>query len=210
MKTIKLILSGTVLLGTLLTSCGGEATNVSEKENTTTPSAPPNADNSEVTKFNVDLEKSSITWRGYILNIKEHTGTLKFKSGGVKMRGNEVIGGGLVIDMNSMATTDSNYDAEHPAEGLIGHLKSPDFFDTASFPVASVVFNEGGSASVTIRDKTNKESYSAATITEVDGSKVVKAKLSFDRQKYGVEFKGPAEDIIINDQIEVEVTLFSK
>ncbi len=210
MKTSKLILGTIALMGLFLVSCGGDAADTSKIENSETPSAPPNADNEKVTKFDIDIEKSSVTWKGYILNVKEHTGTLKLKSGGVKMKGTDVIGGGLVIDMNSMVTTDSNYDEENSPEGLIGHLKSPDFFDVGNFPVASVIFNEGGSASVTIKKETNKEAYSELKMTEVKGGKVLTAKMTFDRQNYGVEYKGSSKDYLINDQIEVVVTLVTK
>ncbi len=204
MKKTILILSTAALV---MTACGGGESNDSSMTKDTTTTAPPNADQAKEEKINIDLEQSKVMWRGYILNIKDHTGTLAFKSGQIKVNGDDIISGGLVVDMSTMVATDDNFDEEHPREGLIGHLSSPDFFDVAKFPTASVIFKGGKEVSLSVRDQTHAEQFSDMTVTVENGKRVFKAKMNFDRQKYGVAFKGPAEDVIINDEIELEVVL---
>lgn len=209
MKINKLLGMGFVACSLVLASCGGDSKSENTTSNNTeTDSAPPNADQALEMQIKIDTEKSTVNWRGYILGMKEHTGTLKFKNGEVKVSGDKVTGGGLIVDMTSMATTDDNYDAENPAENLIGHLSSPDFFNVSEFSTAQLIFAGNGEANLTVRNKTNKESLTDVTITEENGKKVLKGKMNFDRQKYEVAFAGPAKDVVVSDEIELEVTLY--
>ncbi len=208
MKLNKLIGMGFIACSLILSSCGGGSKAEPAANTNNTDSAPPNADQSKETKFSIDTEKSTVNWRGYILGMKEHTGTLKFKSGEVKVSGDQVLGGGLVVDMTTMSTTDDNYTEESPAEGLIAHLSSPDFFDVSSFSTATLVFTGGESANLTVRDKTDKETLKEVTVSMENGKKVLKGKMNFNRQKYGVAFAGPAKDVIISDEVELDVTLY--
>lgn len=206
----KLFGMGLIAFSLALASCGGGTKADTTASTSEGESAPPNADQNKVEKLEIDTDKSTVSWRGYILGMKEHTGTLKFKQGSINVSGGEITGGGLVVDMTSMATTDDNYDAEHPAEGLIGHLSSPDFFDVAKYSVATLGFKGDGKTNLTVRDKTHEEQYTDLKVKQVDGQKVYTGKMEFDRQKYGVAFSGPAQDVVISDDIELEVTLYTK
>jgi polyisoprenoid-binding protein YceI len=210
MKMNRLILTGVLSIGLLLTSCGSDTKTAPSAENSTAESTPPNADKGAIEKFNIDTERSVIVWKGSILKVKDHTGTLKFKSGGVKIKGNKVLGGGLVVDMSTMTATDANYDAKSTKEGLIGHLQSDAFFYTEKFGEAKLSFKDPGTVALSIRDKNHKESYTDVTVSEEKGKKVVKAKMIFDRQKYGVAFLGSSKDFFISDKIELDVTLYMR
>ena len=210
MKMNRLILTGVLSIGLLLTSCGGDTKTTPAADNSSADSAPPNADKGTVEKFDIDTKRSVIVWKGSILKVKDHTGTLKFKSGGVKIQGNQVLGGGLVVDMSTMTATDTNYDAKNTKEGLIGHLQSDDFFNTKEFGEAALRFKDPGTVALTIRGKTQKESYSDVVVSEEKGKKVVKAKMVFDRQQYGVAFLGSSKDFFISDEIELDVTLYAR
>jgi len=210
MKMNKLILTGVLSIALFLGACGSDSKTTLSTDGKSSDSAPPNADKGEIVKFDIDTEKSIVVWRGSILSIKDHTGTLNFKSGGVKVQGNDVLDGGLVVDMTTMAATDANYDEKNTKEGLLGHLMSDDFFNTVEFGAATLVFKKPGTAALSIRDKTNEESYTDVSVSEENGKKVVKAKMTFDRQKYGVAFAGPTKDILISDEIELDVTLYEK
>ncbi len=209
MKISKLFTAGALAFSLVLASCGGGTKHDADHDDHA-DSTPPNADQAKEMTYQIDTEKSVVKWRGFILGMKEHTGTLKFKNGSLKTAGDKITGGGLEVDMTSMAATDDNFDAEHPREGLIGHLSSPDFFDVAAFPMASLVFSGGTDANLSVRDKTMKEAISDVSVKEVDGKMVYTAKLTFDRQKYGVAFSGPAKDVIISDDVELEVELHTK
>ena len=209
MKINKLIGVGFIMCSLALTSCGVDSVPENISETNQEESAPPNADQAKELAYEIDTEKSNITWRGYNLKIKEHTGELKFKNGNLKLKGEQITGGELVVDMTTMSTTDQNYNADHSSDNLIGHLSSKDFFDVANFPVASVVFKGGGKVILSVRDKTNDETYTDLTMEEADGVKVITGKLEFDRQKYGVAYKG-LKDNAVSDDIELEVVLYIK
>lgn len=189
-----------------ISSCGSEPAKEKDKAPESTP---PNADKVE-TSYTIDTEKSVVNWKGEILGgLKSHTGTLKFKAGTITSDGTGIKEGGLTVDMTSMATTDENYDADHTAEGLIGHLSTGDFFEVAKFPVASLIFKGGDKCTLSIRDKTHMETFSDFKMEKKGGETVFTAKLKFDRQKYGVTFTG-AKDTPVSDDIELDVMLVAK
>jgi len=202
MKNILPFLILSLSLG--LASCGSEPA----KEEIKTPeSKPPNADQS-VKKYSVNKEKSVIQWTGTKLGFYEHTGTLNVSQGSIEMKGDKVTGGGIVVDMTSMTTTDENYNEENTSEGLLGHLRSPDFFDVESFKTANLIFSPDGSASMTIKGKTNKINYSDLKIQESNGGKKLTAKAEFNRQDFGVTFK--IGEAIANDIVKLNVELLIK
>ena len=203
MKNIKLLSIAFVFA---LASCGGGKEPVTPQEET----VPGNADQAKEMKYQIDTEKSVVNWKGGIPLIKSHTGTLMIKSGNLETTGDMVTGGGIVVDMKSLATTDDNYDEKSTPEGLIGHLGTGDFFEIEKFSVASAVFTGDNKVNLSVKDKTHSEVFTDVSVTEVDGHKVFKAKMTFDRQKYGVSFTGPKPDVLISNDIELEVELYTK
>ncbi len=167
-------------------------------------SKPPNADQSEK-KYSVDTKNSVIKWTGGVLGVKYHTGTLKITRGDIILTGDRISGGGIIVDMESMSTSDSNYDAEHTSDGLIGHLSSPDFFDVKKFKTANLIFSPDGSAVMTVKGKTKKISYSDLQIHETKGGLKLTAKSEFNRQDFGVTFK--TGEAIAHDIVKLEVEL---
>jgi polyisoprenoid-binding protein YceI len=79
--------------------------------------------------YKVIPEASNIVWLAKKVT-GEHTGTIKFASGTVEANGPVLTGGTFLVDMTTMVNTDLK-DAEYNGK-LMGHLKSPDFFDVAS------------------------------------------------------------------------------
>ena len=61
----------------------------------------------------------------------EHKGTIKLKESNLEYKGEKLVGGSFIIDMNSMEVTD--LDGEY-ADKLITHLKSDDFFWSRKIP----------------------------------------------------------------------------
>ncbi len=67
---------------------------------------------------------SDVHWWGYKVAKTEsssHDGTVKVKSGNMIMKGNELVGGDFVLDMNSINATDLS--GEYQGK-LNGHLKT--------------------------------------------------------------------------------------
>lgn len=112
---------------------------------------------------------------------------------------NNIISGTVVIDMSSMTNNDLSAGSK---ERLIGHLKSPDFFNVTKFPKAKLNIKsskileklESGkykmliNGDMTIKDKTNSISFEAVVDLDSD-IKTAQGKLSFDRSAFGVEYR---------------------
>jgi polyisoprenoid-binding protein YceI len=83
----------------------------------------------EGTSYSTD-SSSVVTWTG-TKPTGTHVGTFRLKEGSLTVNDNNLTGGTITIDINSLVNQDL------PAEEkpkLEGHLKSPDFFDVAKFP----------------------------------------------------------------------------
>ena len=84
--------------------------------------------------YNVSSSESVVTWVGREASGKTHTGNVKIKSGTINVENGRLLGGQMVLDMNTIVNTDIKDDGKAKLEG---HLKSPDFFDVSSFPEAT-------------------------------------------------------------------------
>lgn len=207
MKKIKSIFPLAFIALFTFTSCN----NPKEQAETTTETAVTEA------AYNILPDNSSlVTWKGVMLGIKEHTGTVAFKEGSLTIKNNSVAGGSFTVDLTSITPTDANYDAKsgYGPEKLVQHLQSPDFFDVANYPTATFVINsaEGNTAKgvLTVRGKSNEETLTDITVSESEGIVTASGKLTFDRKKYGVAFDMPAKDMVISNDIELNVTLKGK
>jgi len=158
----------------------------------------------------VDTETSMIKWKGEMMGMYAHEGTLKFSEGSITMADGQVTGGSFVVDMDSMTPTDENFNPEEgkTKEKLVGHLSSPDFFDVGNSPTASFSLNDNtGNGTLTIRGKEGDESVeNIVMVTEGDQVKVT-GKLTFDRKNYDVAFDHPMQEMVISDDIELNIEL---
>ncbi len=89
--------------------------------------------------FKADTEKSKIEWLGS-KPTGTHWGDVKLSSGAINLKDGNIVGGNIVIDLNSIRALDlANTDMEAK---LVGHLKSADFFLVDSFPTAVFEISE--------------------------------------------------------------------
>jgi polyisoprenoid-binding protein YceI len=207
-------LSVTALAALFLVACGpNEAEVAAAKEKATADSLAALAA-TEMT-YKVDAAASSINWKGTMLGVKSHHGTVNLTEGKLAVKGGQILAGGFNVDLSSMAPLDSAYAPEGSKQGtktmLIGHLQSADFFDVANFPNASfeITSVEGNTATgnLTVRGKTNVEKVTDIVVTEENGTVKATGKLAFDRQKYGVAWSSGSKDAVLNDNIELEIAL---
>ena len=210
MKNIKTILPALICAFTVLASCNNKP---ATEETTTTTSSP----SAEETTYHVNKDNTSlVTWKGVMLGVKEHTGTLSFEEGTISTKAGQLTGGNLTIDLSTIATTDTNYNekAGYGSAKLISHLLSPDFFDAAKFPTSSFVVNSvaGNTAkgTLTIRGKSNEETLNNIVITESEGTVKASGQLKFDRKKYDVKFDMPVKDMVISNDVELNIELTGK
>jgi len=162
---------------------------------------------------NVDVVNSVIRWKG-TKPTGAHFGTVKLKSGALKVENGKLQSGEFVIDMNSIVDTDMPADNEYNAK-LVGHLKSKDFFDVATYPTAQFVITKveekDGKLAVTgnlrIKDVT-KSITIPASITVTDGVVIFKSEpFKVDRADFGIKYKSKKffdnlKDKFIDDLME--------
>ncbi len=197
------------ILFTAIAAIGVAACNNSTPENTVVETGVSGT-------MNADLSTSKVSWKGNMVNVYFHSGTLSLSEGTVSLENGNITGGKFVVDMKSMTTTDNNYDsaAGHLPSGLIGHLSSKDFFLVDSFPTATFTITSADSTGVTgdltIKGMTNSEKIQNVVISEADGGVSVKGTLTFDRTKYGVIYQKEGGEMILSNDIELEIELNAK
>ena len=143
--------------------------------------------NAQTTTSKVDTESSFINWTGKKV-VGSHTGTIKLKDGNLTFVDGKLTGGSFEIDMESMENTDMKGEG---AAKLMGHLKSDDFFGTATHPTSSftitkVTPTDSGYdiiGDLTIKGITNPVSFSATA-----GQYLANADIKVDRTAYGIKY----------------------
>ena len=162
--------------------------------------------------LNINTSTSSVEWKGVMVGIYSHNGFVSIKEGNLIWQGNSITGGSITIDMETMTQSDSLYKTEE--NKLVAHLESPDFFDVVNFPTATfeITSSEKGTNSVygnlTVRGITDSEVVEDV-IFDVE-KKSATGTLKFDRQKYGVAYKGSKKDMLVGDEVEMTISLNSE
>ncbi len=164
----------------------------------------------------IDLEKSKIGWEGAKPGGK-HTGQLKFKSGSLQVKGTALVSATFVADMASITNDDLSGAMQ---KKLVGHLNSPDFFDTAKYPEATFAFT---SIKPTLRAGSYKfkgdltivgEKVPIDFVADVKEGSPLKAVANFkiDRTKWGLKYKSKnwvknIGDKFVNDDIKLSISI---
>jgi polyisoprenoid-binding protein YceI len=208
------ILSSVALAALFLVACGpSEAEIQAAKEKATADSLATLAASERTVA--VDAAASTVNWKGTMLGIKSHHGTVALTDANLVVKGPSVVSGSFTVDLSSITALDSAYAADDAKQGtramLLGHLASADFFDVANHPKASfeITSVEGNTATgkLTVRGTTNEEKVTDIAVTEENGAVKATGKLAFDRQKYGVAWASGSKDAVLNDMIELEIAL---
>ena len=169
--------------------------------------------------FMIDPSTSKVNWTGVMLGVKEHKGTIGLSAGTIVVKGTGLTSGSFTADLNTLdAIQDNNMAPAGSPQGtkdnLVGHLKSPDFFDATTYPTATFVITsvEGNTAkgNLTVRGKTNEETVTDIVVVEEAGTVKATGTITFDRQKYGVGPAAGAKDFVLADNIELKVELVGK
>lgn len=166
-------------------------------------------------RVDVDAAASQLEWKGTMLGIKAHYGTVALADAKLVVKGPSVVAGGFVVDLNTITPKDTLYAPDESNQGtraqLVGHLHSPDFFDVANHPTATfdITRQEGNTlyGNLTVRGVTHEEKVTDVVVNEENGQVTATGTLTFDRQKYGVAWSSGVKDAVLSDDIEVKVTI---
>jgi len=198
MKTISfLAVALMAVIGTAFTTLTGEPTG-------------------EVVRYNVDLQKSNIVWKGYKV-LGSHTGNINLSSGNLQFQDGMLTGGQFEIDMTSIVCNDLS---GATADKLVGHLKSDDFFGAATYPTAKFtitnVYPNGVNrykvtGNLTIKE-TTKEIKFIAEVKEEGDAVTATTDVQIDRSEYNVRygsgtFFGDLGDNTIYDEFDLSISL---
>ena len=160
------------------------------------------------------VEGSYLKWRGFKSYVaSEHIGTIGVQAGTLAVAGNQLVGGTIIIDMNSI----SNEDIEDEGKRgyLEGHLKSDAFFFVDSFPTAVFeiveVREESTDAApsvvvgnLTIRGITNSIEFPADVTVEEGIVHFSAPTFSIDRTKWNVKYHD-SEDATIAETLKEDM-----
>lgn len=190
-------------------SCGEQNTAATEEETAEEVAETPETvmDGTYV----VDVANSRVEWKGTMIGMYEHTGTLNLADGKIAVENGEIKAAKGIVDMTSMVATDENYNPEegNTPEKLIQHLSSDDFFLVSEFPTASFELTEinGNIAKgmMTIRGNTNEVEMAVEEMDMHDGHLHITCSGVLDRQAYDVKFSHPMEEMVLSDDLNVKV-----
>ena len=202
MKGIKIMLTALPLM--YFISCSGPQTE--NKVEATEPAAEQQTSGSisAGATYTLQNDQSNLKWMGSNkFTPKKHEGTIQFSSGSFSVADNQITGGNFVADMNSLSSAGDEFTNGQEYVGkLVGHLKSPDFFDVTTFPtstftISSVKPLEGNPAynhevtgSLTIKGITKEITFPAnvsITGTDISASSTFPIDRSQWEVKYGSE-----------------------
>lgn len=140
-------------------------------------------------KSDIKVNQSTVKWTGNKIG-GSHNGEIKVKDGYFEFKGENIVGGKVVIDMSTITNIDLD-DAGYNQK-LVGHLKSDDFFGVETYPTSTFKLSKASkfknnkatiSGVLTIKDKSQNVSIE---VTRKD--KVYTSQLKVDRSKYGVRY----------------------
>lgn len=171
--------------------------------------------------YSLVIRESFINWKGmHVIGGNGHQGYIKPLMGALAYDANGEIGGGYFeLDMNTITLTDKKDTSND--NGLVSHLKNPDFFDVAKHPKAlfrmiRAVKVAGDSSYYISGDLTLKaitrDIQFPATIQRNGEDIVASASFAIDRTRWGITYKsgslfGLMKDELLEDKILVSLVL---
>lgn len=156
----------------------------------------------DLEKVHINLSSSKLTFIGKKVT-GEHTGNVLLKEGNLNFKGENLIAGEFVIDMNSITNTDIADKEYH--EKFLTHIKSPDFFDVANNPIATLKIKnvkklKDQEFAITA-DLTIKKITKTITFNAKANKKEAQAHIVFDRTLFGIKFKSGKYDPGLGDKL---------
>lgn len=178
------------------------------------------ADKPMAATYKVDPAATTVKWVGKKVT-GQHAGNLSATDGSLNFSGDLLTAGEINVDMNTLTVTDIPATDESNGK-LVGHLKSPDFFNVEKNPTAKLVITGSEKTkdglkvkgNLTFIGKTNPVTF-IAKVTKSDASVNATSDITIDRTKWDLKygsgsfFKGLG-DKAINNEFVVSVNVTAK
>ena len=211
-------------LGALLAVAA--CTDAPESDQAATTEAKTAADTTTGEAWAVDTAQSRLEWIGTKVT-GYHTGQVPIKSGTLTVNNGNLTAGRFAMDMSRMVVSGPEGSAEAANQKLLGHLKSPDFFDVQGHPEASFEITGVKPFTGTVQDTTDprQDEISEYKVTNpthtISGNLTIKgiskniefparvtnsgnqlealAKFNIDRRQWNITYPGKPDDLIRDD-----------
>ena len=158
-------------------------------------------------------------WKGANLaGTNTHIGYISISKGALLVENGLLVGGTAEVDMNTIE--DENHDREN---GLVKHLKNPDFFDVELFPTATIVITKVASINGESKNVTGNLTIKGITHPIIFPAKIdvkggiikMNGKLVIDRTLWDVRYKSGKffdnlADGAISDAVEFDIKIVAK
>ncbi len=169
------------------------------------------------------VAEGEVDWLGKRTFGNRHIGTVKVKSGELKVKDGRLLSGKIVIDMSSIKV-DNMKDPGARAD-LEAHLKDADFFEVKKYPTSEFVFEKVSPkndpdfnweivGSLTMKDTTNAVKIPFKFDIDDDELRVESANFTINRMNWNVKFQsgllGTAKNKILEDIVSLSLTLKAK
>lgn len=155
-------------------------------------------ENAQTNSFTKIANGSQINWRAsHLGGLQKRFGKVNLKSADVKVNDGKVSNATILIDMNTLIV--ESFPAGAPqGPKLTGHLKSPDFFNTATYPTAKFeltktapaegAFNTTVTGNLTIMDITKSITFKANINVAPDKVSIKSEDFAVDRKDWGLTY----------------------
>ena len=171
--------------------------------------------NSKLDTLYINVENSKLRWQGSKIS-SNHYGHIDIKNGYIVVDSdNDIIGGLIDIDMNSMVCDDIK-DPNSNAY-LIRHLKAEDFFDVSKFPLSSLqiekserlkasskIYNRKISGQLNIKGNSKSIIFPLMVNHEKNFSHA-SGEINFDRTLWGINYKSSKFFPDLGDRIILDI-----
>jgi polyisoprenoid-binding protein YceI len=203
-----------LIIASLFFGCGG-AVKEENKNDVSASSLSLHVGNGK--KFIIDTKESVVTWKGSSVG-GSHTGYVDISKGELMIENGQLMGGAVEIDMNTIEDKDYGRD-----NGLVKHLKDPDFFDVKKFPTSAITITKAEAinaeqinvtGNLTIKGITHTVTF-PANMEIKDGIVKANCKLVIDRTLWGIRYNSGKffdnlKDEVISDSIEFNIKIVAK
>lgn len=167
-------------------------------------------------------ETSILGWKGSLLDDSFNNGTIGVESNDIKLEDGNITGGTFTIPVSSIINLNLPEDKKPE---LVHHLKTPDFFNIAVFPVMTFKLNEVKledkeeqrylvNGKLTLLGQTHDLEFHAQIETPAVGKFHLQGTAIVDRTRWGMTYAtdpdGPVAVIKNNIEVTLDLTAVKK